>query len=190
MNRRRPIQDEHEQFLVDEFIRWWASRTREKFRVISRPNPPEAAVRSDSRTIWLEVTDAFHSLEWAEDLYSHATPGEEHKPMGPGPYVGMDQQTANRAAQVLKKKLSKQSYAEAHAKYGPGILLVGMQSPWFNRETREMMEDACRETDWSTERGYFSQVFIAFRSMNRQEFEEWKWDAQQGKSSVRGKPRR
>lgn len=188
MNRRRPIQDKHEQFLIGEFIRWWAFKTGEEFRVISRPNPPEAVVQSDSRRTWLEVTDAFHSPEWAEDLYSHATPGELHKPMGPGPYIGMDQQTADRFAQLLKKKLSKQSYAEAHTKYGPGMLIVGMQSLWFNHETCEMMEDACRGTDWSTDRGYFSQVFIAFRSMNRLEFDEWKWKAQQGKSSLRGKP--
>ena len=179
MNKRRPIQDKHEQFLVGEFIRWWASRTGERFQVISRPNPPEAVVRSDRRTTWLEVTDAFHSPEWAEDLYCHATPGENHKPMGPGPYAGMDQQTGARFTALLKKKLSKQSYANAYAEYGPGMLLMGMQSPWFDGNTCEMMEEICRETDWSTDRGYFSHVFISFRSMNRQEFEEWKWDAQQ-----------
>ncbi|MBT3191180.1 MAG: hypothetical protein HN341_01365 [Verrucomicrobia bacterium] len=179
MNKRRPIQDKHEQFLIDEFIRWWSSRTGETFQVVSRPDPPEAIVRSDCRTTWIEVTDAFHSPEWAADLYSHAAPDEEHRPMGPGPYVGMDEQTAARFAALLKIKLSKQSYAEAHTQYGRGILLVGMQSPWFDGETCEMMRAVCNKTDWSTDQGYFSHVFISFRSLNRQEFEEWKWDAPQ-----------
>lgn len=174
LNKRRLIQDQHEQFLIDEFIRWWVSRTGEHLQVISRPNPPEVIVRSECRTTWLEVTDAFHSTEWAKSLYSYATPDEEHKPMGPGPYVGMDEQTAVRFAALLKKKLSKQSYAEAHAEHGPGMLLIGMQSPWFDGETIEMMEETCQKTDWSQDRGYFSHVFISFRSMNQLVFKEWK----------------
>lgn len=178
MNKRRPIQDKHEQFLVEEFIRWWAIRTGEQFQVICRPNPPEAVVRSDQRTTWVEVTDAFHSDEWAKDLYSYATPGEEHKQMGQGPHVGIDQQTAVRFVALLKKKLSKQSYSETYANYGQGILLVGMQSPWFDGETCMMMHQACSQTDWSTDREYFSHVFISFRSMGEQTFEAWEWKAQ------------
>jgi hypothetical protein len=96
----------------------------------------------------------------------------------------MDKQTAARFAALLKKKLSKQSYAAAHIQHGPGMLLVGMQSPWFDGETCEMMREACRKTDWSTDRGYFSHVFIAFRSMNKQDFEEWRWGAQQDESTL------
>lgn len=169
----------HERFLVDAFIAWWASQTGEQFAVDSRPHPlpPEAIVKSDRRTTWIEVTDAFHSDDWAQDQYSDATPEEEHKPMGPGPFVGMDAQHAKSFADLLKKKLSKDSYAKPCREHGPGILLVGMQSPWFDGETCEMMKEACRNTDWSTDRGYFSHVFISFRFMNQQEFEEWKWDA-------------
>jgi hypothetical protein len=178
MNKRRQSQENHENFLVDEFIAWWAMQTGEQFRVISRPHPqpPEAIVQSDQRTTWIEVTDAFHSNEFAQDLYSYATDGEEHKPMGPGPYVDMDAQTAARFANLLKRKLSKQSYAESHKKYGSGILLVGIQSPWFNDHTYGMMRAECENTDWSTDRGYFSRVFISFRSLNQQIFEKWEWD--------------
>jgi len=179
MSNRRPVKDAHECFLVDAFISWWESQKNEQFHVISRPEPPEAIVRSDQRTTWIEVTDAFHSDEWAKDLYSNATPGETHEPMGPGPYVGMDAQSAARFAALLKKKLSKESYADAYKKHGPGILLVGMQSPWFNADTCEMMRNECQNIDWSTNRGYFSHVFISFSSLNQQTFEEWKLDAQQ-----------
>ena len=181
MNKRRPVQEKHERVLIDEFIAWWASQTGEQFRVIFRPHPlpPEAIVQSVQRTTWIEVTDAFHSDKWAQDLYSNATPGESRKPMGPGPYVDMDAQTAARFATLLKKKLSKQSYADTHEKYGPGTLLVRMQSSWFGEQTCDMMRDECCKTNWSTDQGFFSHVFISFRSLNQQTFEEWKWAAQQ-----------
>lgn len=182
MNKRRPVQDRHEQFIVDAFLSWWASRTGEQFHVICRPHPhpPEAIIQSNRRTTWIEVTVAFHSDQWAQDRYSATTPGEPHKPMGPGPYVGMDEQTAERFAELLKKKLSKESYATPYEKYGPGMLLVGMQSPWFNGNTCEIMHHACLKADWSGDRGYFSHIFISFRSLNQQTFEEWIWNAQQG----------
>ncbi len=175
MNRRRPVQVKHERYLVDEFIRWWELHTGEHFKVILRPIRPDAIVRSDQRTTWLEVTDTFFSDTWAQDLYSYATLGEKHKSMEPGPYIGMDEQTAVRFASLLKKKLSKKSYAKTHSKYGSGILIVGMQSPWFNGETCKMMNKACSQTDWSTDKGYFSSVFISFSSLNQQTFEKWEW---------------
>lgn len=175
MNKRRPIKEKHEQFLVDEFIRWWASRTGEQFHVVSRPDRPEAIVQSTSRTTWIEVTDVFFPLTLAGDLYSHATPGEQHKPMEPGPYSEMDEQMAAIFIARLKDKLSKTSYRKACDEHSPGILIVGMQSPWFNGETCEMMRATCRKADWSSNLGYFSHVFISFRSMNRQEFEQWDW---------------
>jgi hypothetical protein len=175
MTTRRPVKDKHERYLIDEFIRWRASQTNEFFHVVSRPDPPEAIVQSHQRITWIEVTDAFHSDRWAQDLCSYATPGEKHKPMGPGPYVGMDKQISKRFALLLKKKLSKESYAKTHAKYGPGMLLVGIQSPWFDGQTCEMMREACRRMDWSTDRGYFSHVFISFSSLNVQTFQRWEW---------------
>ena len=129
------------------------------------------------------MTDSFYSGKWAHDLYSNATPGESHEPIGPGPHTNMGVQTAMRFATLLKKKLSKQSYAEPYKKYGPGILLISMQSPWFNDQTCDMMRDECRETDWSTDQGYFSHVFISFHSLNQQTFEEWKDSAKQTPAS-------
>jgi hypothetical protein len=180
MNKRRPIQEKHEKFLVDAFIKWWASHTNEHFNVISRPHPlpPEAIVQSEIRTTWIEVTDAFYSSKWAQDLYSYATPGETHKSMDSGPYVGMDVQTARQFIEVLTKKLSKKSYADVYNQHGPGILLIGMQSPWFNERICSLMHDECKKADWSIDRGYFSNVFISFSSLNQQTFEEWTWKAQ------------
>ena len=173
MNKRSAVKEKYEQFLVDAFIAWWSSQTGEQFRVISRPKRPDFIVQSDQRSTWIEVTDAFYSGKWAQDLYSNATLGERHKPIGPWQHTDMDTQTALHFVVLLKKKLSKPSYAEAYNKYGSGILLINMQSPWFNDQTCDMMHDECRETDWSTDKGYFSHVFISFHSLNKQTFEKW-----------------
>lgn len=177
MNNRREIQEDHEIFLIDCFINWWEEKTGEKFKVISRPHPhpPEAIILSNSRTTWLEVTDTFFSDEFARDLYSYATPGEEHVPMASGPFENMDDKTALRFVNIIKKKLCKSSYETVFAKYGQGYLLVGMQSIWFDGKTCELMAKHCRNEDWSSNKGYFSKIFISFRSLNRQVFEEWKY---------------
>ncbi len=174
MNKRRPVQDKHERGLVDAFIGWWGQQTGEQFQVIARPNPPDAIVQSEERTTWIEVADTFFSEAWAEDRYSSATPGEEYRPMISGLHVNMDAQFAERFVALLGNKLTKKSYAESFQKHGPGILLVGMQSPWFDSNTCELMREFCAKADWSANRGYFARVFISFSSLNRQVFEEWK----------------
>ena len=93
--------------------------------------------------------------------------------MRSGPYIDMDIQTADSFVNALKKKLSKTSYAKPFNMHGPGILLVCMQSPWFDGYTCDLMREVCQKTDWSTNLGYFSRIFISFRSRNEQMFEEW-----------------
>ncbi|MDF7809649.1 hypothetical protein P4E94_19580 [Pontiellaceae bacterium B12219] len=174
MNDRKPIKDAHERFIVDQFIQWWEKETQEQFEVISRPEPPEAIIESSKRKSWIEVTDTFYSDEWAKDLYSKATPEENHIPMEEGFHYGMDEQTAIRFSSLLKQKLSKTSYKKTFDLYGAGILIVVMKSPWFDAETCKMMREACNQTDWTSNKGYFDQVYLSFRSMNQQVFDEWK----------------
>lgn len=162
---------------MNAFLSWLARRTGEAFTVVDRPNPPDAIVQSAKRTTWIEVTDAFYSNTWAQDLFSSATPDEEHKPMPPGIYKNMDARFAANFTALLKRKLSKKSYCEVCQKYGPGILLVGIESPWFGADTCEQMREECQKTDWSTDRGNFGRVIISFPSFMDQSFEEWDWDA-------------
>lgn len=175
MSNRKQIKAQHEEFLIAEFIKWWDRETGERFKVVKRPDPPDAIIMSNLRMSWIEATDVFYSIEWARNLYSMVTPGETHVPMGREVHVGMDEQTASRFTALLQQKLSKLSYREAFDSYGPGTLIIGMQSPWFDAETYEMMQTVYQNAGRSDNAGYFEKVYLSFRSMNQQVFEEWKY---------------
>jgi hypothetical protein len=173
MNGRRPIHQKHEICVINDFISLNHKQTGELFEVISCPDPPDAILRSNQRTTWIEVTDAFYSDEWATDKYSYATPGEKHREMSPGPYIGMDEQLRNQFLEIVKQKLSKDSYSDASTKYDPGILIVGLDSPWSDEQTAEMIIEACKSKEFKEEyKSYFSHVFISYRNFNYQVIEE------------------
>jgi len=124
MADRHPIQQAHERVYVERFLEWFNQAYKTDFKVIGEPNPPEAIVRSSRITRWVEVGSAFWTGEYARDLYSYATPGEQHKPIGRGPFVEMDDAFAASFLSVVKKKLEKRSYIPWRDRYGPGYLVV------------------------------------------------------------------
>lgn len=175
MNGRRPIKQKHEICVINDFILWNQKQTGELFEVISRPDPPDVVVRSNQRTTWIEVTDAFYSEEWATDKYSYATPGENHQKMAPGPYMGMDEQLKSRFLKIVKQKLSKDSYSDIYNECGPGILIIGLDSPWADKQTAEMIIDVCKSEELKeVDKGYFSQVFFFYRNFSDTVFGECK----------------
>jgi hypothetical protein len=175
MNTRSQVQQNHDNSIINEFISWHYSLTGELFDVISRPDPPDAIVRSERRTTWIEVTDAFFSKEWAKDIFSYATPGEPHREMAQGSYMGMDDQIVDHFLKVLEQKFSKDSYFEVFSKYGSGILIAGLQSPWADDRTCELAVEAYRaykKDRPAKDKGYFSNVFVTYRLLDRQVFAE------------------
>jgi len=173
MNRRAHIKKKHEQYLVNCYLNWLKVTTGLEFSIIDDPDPPEAIIASENQTIWVEVVDVFYSDDLAKDKYSYATPDEKHQPMGPGPYVSMDQVFAHRFIGGLRKKLTKTSYVPFREKYGPGILLIGIHHPWFDEETVRMMKDAYLSEDWNDSLDCFDKIYYSFSSMNRTVFKLW-----------------
>jgi hypothetical protein len=174
MADRRPVKKQHERAVVRQFLAWLNMRRGTRFEVIGEPDPPEAIIRSVRVTRWVEVTDAFRSDRYAEDLYSYATPGEEHQPVGPGPFNQMDGAFAQRFVNVLSAKLKKRSYLPFLERYGAGYLIVPVQHPWFHGQTVREMKDLWRAKQPITNLGCFKEVYIAFPSMNRLAFRKWR----------------
>lgn len=175
MDKRNQVQKDHEHYIINEFVSWHHSLTGELFNAISRPDPPDAIVRSENRTTWIEVTDAYFSPDWGRDISSYATPGETHREMPPGPYMGMDDQIADHFLKILEQKFSKDSYLEAFSKYGPGMLIAGLQSPWADDQTCELAIEAYRaykKDRPAKDKGYFSNAFVTYRLFDRQVFAE------------------
>lgn len=172
MPDRLPIKQAHESFYITEFLRWHAVAYRSRFQIISRPDPPDAIIRSKWVTRWVEVGDVYWSDSWARDLNSYATPGEVHCPIHSGPHVSMDEEHASRFVDVLKDKLARTSYANCNAKYGPGYLVMPMMSPFFDGNTVRLMR-ALWDATPALNRGFFRGVFLAYASFNRIAFRRW-----------------
>ncbi len=159
---------------MTDFLGWYNSISGTKFVVVAEPDPPEAVARYEDKHIWLEVADVFCSDEYAKDVYSYATLDEKHKPMGPGPFVNMDERFARRFVNVLSDKLAKASYKPFYESYGPGILLLAVHNPWFDEQTITTMRSQCSAVNWSDNLKLFGKVFIAFFSSEGRTFYEWR----------------
>lgn len=173
MADRRPVQKQHERAVVRDFVAWLNDRRGTRFKVIDEPDPPEAIIQSVRVTRWVEVTDAFWTDRYAEDLYSYATPDESHRPVGAGPFVEMDGNFARRFVKVLSDKLKKRSYLPFLKQYGPGYLIVRVQHPWFDGHTFRDMKDLWRPKRPVANLGCFREVYIASPNTNRLAFRKW-----------------
>lgn len=173
MADRRPIKQQHERAVVRDFLGWLNRRRKTRFVVIEEPDPPEAIIHSVRATSWVEVADAFSSSAFARDVSSYATLGEAHKPIGPGPYCGMDAIFAREFVKVLSNKLKKTSYLPYRQKYGSGYLVVSIQDPWFDANTIREMKALWLSGRPRLDQGCFKEVYIAFPSMNDRAFRRW-----------------
>lgn len=173
MTNRRVIQQEHERAVVRDFLAWLNPRRGTQFKVVEEPIAPEAIIRSVRVTCWVEVTDAFWTDAYARDIFSHATPGEKHSSVEPGPYGEMDRVFAGRFITAVCKKLAKRSYMRFLRQYGPGYLLVSIQHPWFDSHTTCLMKALWKSRAARTDLGCFKEVYVAFWSRNRRAFQRW-----------------
>ena len=172
MADRRPVQQAHERTFVNHFLNWFNSAYRTDFKVTSEPNPPDAVISSSRAIRWVEVSTAFWTTAYARDLYSYATPDEEHVPVGAGPFQGMDNEFARNFVAVVKKKLEKDSYIEWRDKYGPGYLVVPIKHLWFDARTVKQMK-----IEWTASKfddlGCFRGIYIAFQSNGAIKLSRW-----------------
>ena len=162
MNKRKEIKKEHERASVKNFLRWY----NPEYEIVEEPDPPEAIIKFGNKTTWIEVADIFFTWEYARDEYSYATPDETHIHMTPGPYFNKDEELANRFIKVLKDKLTKPSYLPFKRRCGPGILVIGMRSPFFNQETVVIMREKYQAENWSDDLKCFEKIYITAKGYN------------------------
>lgn len=159
---RRITQEAHERFNVSTFLDEINRRHRASYCVVEKPNPPEAIVQSKGKTSWVEVTSAFMNRSFAEEVWSHATPGEKPRPMSNAVVVGPDAQFAANFAETVRKKLEKRSYEPFRDRYGPGYLVVSVQYPLYGKDTPMFMESAWRGIQVE-DRGCFRSIYLVVR---------------------------
>lgn len=133
MISRRDLKKVHEEAVLRHF----ASHL-EKYdaclEVLERPDPPEAIVNLNGERTWIEITDAFLDIKHAIALTSGAADDVDHIPDDGRLVIDPDAIFSRVLHSVIGAKYDKASMCSIAADFGPGILLVGVFSPFTNAE--------------------------------------------------------
>lgn len=172
MKSRAEIQDAHELAVLAAGLAEHNRLHGFALQVISRPDPPDALLSDGSITTWMELTDAFFSEAWARDLSSF-TSIKGHEPMSQGVYMNMDNQLAEVFCDLLIKKASKQSYRPLVQQHGPGILVVGLESPWLDDETLHSIDQEWLRRGQPDISSTFAHVYLKDRNANNGQAFAW-----------------
>jgi len=165
MKPREQIMRAHEDAVIEVFIKWLNSKQGTNFKVISKPDPPDAIAQDGNQYIWIEHADIFRSWEEARETISSVTPGEDPYERKEHPIFSPDQRIALAFIATLNKKLSKTSYETWYKKYGQGFLILTEQDPLFNQSSWECINEHLAESNFDNDKGYFKSVFLGYRCM-------------------------
>lgn len=164
MATHRENKDMHEAAVITAAVAAHNVLTGSAFVIESRPNPPDAVIVDGTSRFWVEHTDAFYSSDWAIDLTTFAASDKEHIPLERGVHVDMDSTLAEKFCSVVLKKLSNSSYAPLADEYGPGILVVGLETPWLSNDTIDSINFRWNEIGSSDLSSVFRWVYLGFRN--------------------------
>lgn len=172
MITRREINSKHEAAVIAATIIAHNERMGTIFSIESRPDPPDAILFDGHQRTWLEHTDAFYP-GWAEDLTSYAASDKKHRPMRKGPHMDMDNHVANAFVDVVLKKFNNESYKPIVEQLGPGILVVGIESPWLDEETLQAINSKWAELDNLDLSSVFLSIYLGFRDNGKNKAIPW-----------------
>jgi hypothetical protein len=161
MTTRREINEKHELAVLAAGVKAHNDAVGEHFRIVERPDPPDAIIEGECGRSWMEHTDAFFP-GFAEDLTSYAASDKEHKPMREGLYANMDATFAPIFVDAVLKKFGKPGYRDLVKELGPGVLVVGCETPWFDQGTIDLINREWRARGSPDISVVFSHVYLAF----------------------------
>lgn len=160
MIRRRHLKAIHEHAVITAFCRF-LTRAGEAASVVSYPDPPDGIVHISGRRNWVEITDAFLDDELAIDITANACdrlsdPKVPHRRFVLEP----DDTFVGHLDRVINEKYHKKSIRAVAATEGPGILLVGVFTPFMMAKSvaeGHAIPIVCRAADLSP--GVFDRVY-------------------------------
>jgi hypothetical protein len=173
MKNRAEIQKAHEDAVLLAGLAEHNKLHALNLEVTSRPDPPDAILSDGSVSTWMELTAAFFSQGWAKDLSSYGS-RKGHTPMATGQYMDMDKQFAENFCDLLQQKAGKTSYRELVERYGPGILVVSLESPWLDGETLDAMKEEWGKRGRPDISGTFAFVYLRQRTQGNDIVRPWR----------------
>jgi hypothetical protein len=129
MVNRRDLKNVHEEAVLRQFKSHLES-LGSHLNILDRPEPPEAIADLDGERTWIEITDAFLDKKHAIGLTTYAADDVEHIPDGGRRIVEPDAQFSSVLHAVIEAKYDKATMQNIAAAQGPGILLVGIFTPF------------------------------------------------------------
>ena len=175
MANRALVKKRHEDAVLEDFVAFLNHRFKARYSIEARPDPPEAIIRGSRRRRWVEVADVFYSRDYAHDILSYATPGERHHDTSGIVQYDVDGKLARQFVSILQKKVMKKSYLSFRERYGPGLLLLVINHPWFDDRTVWYMKNATRAASWEKDLGCFSSVYFSFRLGSGWSYKRWRY---------------
>lgn len=165
MRPREVIKNGHENAVIKQFVAWLNSSTGKNYKIIAKPEPPDALLEHDGGYKWVEHADIYRNAEEAREEYSSVTPGEQPYFHTEHPILSPDAKIASRVFSVIQQKFSKSSYAEMNDLYGPGILLLTERDPLFDESTLNGICELLGGVAYEGNKDFFESVYLGIRSM-------------------------
>lgn len=133
MVSRRDLKSTHEEAVLSQF-KDHLEGVGDCLKVIDRPEPPEATVELNGNRSWIEITDAFLDKDHAISLTSGVSDDKEHIRDDGRVIVEPDAAFSSVLHSVIEAKYDKASMHSIAERLGPGILLVGIFTPFTTAE--------------------------------------------------------
>lgn len=129
MVSRRNLKSVHEEAVLRGFGDYLKNKDS-ILTILAKPEPPEAIVDIDGKINWIEVTDAFLDQDHAIGLTSGAADDVVHISDSKRLIYNPDAIFRASLLTVIEKKYDKSTMQSIALANGPGILLVGIFTPF------------------------------------------------------------
>lgn len=133
MVSRKNLKNSHEEAVLRHFKAYLESKGI-TLQVLERPDPPEAIVEIDGEKTWIEITDAYLDKAHAISLTTSASDNVKNIPDIRRRILEPDGTFSSVLHSVIEVKYGKKSMLAIAATQGPGILLVGIFTPFTTAE--------------------------------------------------------
>lgn len=134
MLNRRDLKHEHESAVLHAFKAHLQAHGV-SLEILGKPEPPDAIVKLNGERTWIEITDAFLDEAYAISLSAGASHQPKY-PSGTPRLVYNPDETFSRVFHaVIEAKYDKATMRAIAAHQGPGILLVGIFTPFATART-------------------------------------------------------
>lgn len=173
MSSHTTIKQQHELAVIHATIKAHNNYYGCKLKLVSQPDPPDAILSDGSYITWLEHTDAFISEGWARALSNHYEDPNSTQPILLAKHLDFEINSATasyvntKLAQVfcdrILDKAQKDSYKEIIIQYGPGLLVVGLESPWLSSHVLDAINVAWKQLGSPDVSSTFKHIYIGYR---------------------------